>query len=985
MKITAFRILILVSIFYPAASRSQSWIELNPPPNIFNDAIFTLANDSSGVIYAAGKFKNINNKYVVAKWKNGTWAEVENGTDSLKGDNWIFGLAVDKIGNLYAAGAFTNAIGYSYVAKWNDTTWSQVGTGTNALNPGGQIYAIATDLSNNIYAGGSFTNASGKQYVAKWNGITWTELGTGANALNGNGHIYSIATDGSGNVYAAGHLKNVSGKYYVAKWNGTAWTELGTETNALNANDYINTIKTDNAGNIYAAGSFRNALGEYYVAKFNGSSWSELGSGANSLKANGVINSIVVTNTGLVYAGGYCTNNINGLTNVVKWDGTSWSQVFDVGGAPNNPIRSIIADASGNIYAGGDFRNANSHSYVGKWNGTILKELGRQGEYLPNPNGIKLVIADKFGYVYAVGQFWNPTNNPLTMVAKWDGVGWRPLRSTTLPFDVEQVEAMTTDSSGNVYAGGRFQNLNGEYCVAKWDGANWIELTGATTSIHAVDYINSLNTDSTGNIYATGFFIENNTGYGIAKWDGTNWTKLSSVPVSSFGGIKFGPQDGVYVIGPYQNYFSQNYVAKVEPDGSWHELGTGTNALIANGFIRSIAVDRKNGNAYAGGTFFNSNGVRYVAKWNGTNWSELGSLPDNSLVSAIVTDTSGNVYASLHRSALPNSYIGKWNGTSWTEFSGDNQFNFTSDITSLYKDHLENFYAAPYYNVFAHGRSVLILRKPALTSSPNNYCSNATGTQSIKILNLGDTSRVHVLVKLDNATLPVNADSSFSFTASSLTPGTHRLTVFFYIGSDSMYTIKDFMINSSGAPEVNISASTTVVNILNPVTITATNAAGGGTAPLYTFARDGAITTILQAESANNVYILDPNILSVGDNWIYVRMRSNSTCNLNQTNIDSIKITRSAATGLTDIDFPDQRIIIYPNPFGGSISINGLQLSKSYTVTLVNSLGQALLKRTVRNRTETKINQQVPSGIYWLSIYDITKKRLVGSEALIKN
>jgi hypothetical protein len=94
---------------------------------------------------------------------------------------------------------------------------------------------------------------------------------------------------------------------------------------------------------------------------------------------------------------------------------------------------------------------------------------------------------------------------------------------------------------------------------------------------------------------------------------------------------------------------------------------------------------------------------------------------------------------------------------------------------------------------------------------------------------------------------------------------------------------------------------------------------------------------------------------------------------------------RSAATGLTDIDFPNQHIIIYPNPFGESISITGLQISKSYTITLVNSLGQVLIRRTVRNRTETKIYQQVPSGIYWLSIYDITKKRLVGSEALIKH
>jgi hypothetical protein len=986
LKIYYAAIITFTLLLFSNSFNGQSWTELNPPPNIFNDAIHAIATDSIGVIYAAGKFKNINNKFIVARWKAGTWAEVENGTDSLKGNNPIFGLAVDKNGNLYAAGAFTNTSGNYYVAKWNDSTWSQLGIGTNALNPNGSMYTVATDNTNNVYVAGGFTNTSGKQYVAKWNGISWSELGSGANALNANGIIYSVGTDAFSNVYAAGHFTNANGKYYVAKWNGTSWSELGTGINALDANDYINCIKIDNAGNVYAAGAFRNSSAEYYVAKYNGSSWSEVGSGINALHANGTINSMVITNTGTIYAGGFGTN-INGATNVVKWNGINWNEIFNVGGAINNSVRAITIDSSGNVYAGGDFKNVNNHNYVAKWDGVIMKELGRQGEFLPAHNSIQLTKADVYGNVYAIGIFSHP--NLLKTVAKWDGIGWKELTNINPPY-VEGVEALTTDSLGNVYVGGHFTNQNGEYFVAKWDGTNWIELISSTSSLHATGFITSLNTDSSGNIYATGFFEENGIGYGIAKWDGINWTKFGSTPGNSIRCLVQGPSTSVYVTGVFTNNSSHYYVANVDSNGAWNEVGTAANALKANNQIKSIAID-DNGNLYAGGIFFNSIGERYVAKWNGTNWSQLDTIPDITIVYAVAADTAGNVFASVRRSSISDYYIAKWNGSIWTELDGDNHYNFNGDILSLHKDHKENFYAAGGFGneagnnfVAALGKSILILKKPLLSSSPNQYC-NTAGTQTIKILNLPDTSRVHVLAKLDNTTLTINADSTFSFNTPSLTAGNHRITVFFYIGADSMYTIKDFVIIPAVTPDVNISASTTVVNSLNPVTVTATNAAGGGISPLFTFAKDRTITTILQAESSNNVMNLDPTILSVGDNWIYVRMKTSNTCYTSQANIDSINIVRSAATGITDIDFPDQQIYVYPNPFQQSITIRGLQISKSYSISLVNLLGQVIFQKDVRNRTDLTINQNVSTGFYWLKIYDKTKKRSLGVEGLIKH
>ncbi|MBX2931553.1 MAG: hypothetical protein KF781_06395 [Chitinophagaceae bacterium] len=57
-------------------------------------------------------------------------------------------------------------------------------------------------------------------------------------------------------------------------------------------------------------------------------------------------------------------------------------------------------------------------------------------------------------------------------------------------------------------------------------------------------------------------------------------------------------------------------------NAQWSELG-GVNSLQANNYINSICKDAL-GNIYTAGNFTNANGKRYVAKFNGTTWGELG-------------------------------------------------------------------------------------------------------------------------------------------------------------------------------------------------------------------------------------------------------------------------------------------------------------------------------------------------------------------------
>jgi hypothetical protein len=92
------------------------------------------------------------------------------------------------------------------------------------------------------------------------------------------------------------------------------------------------------------------------------------------------------------------------------------------------------------------------------------------------------------------------------------------------------------------------------------------------------------------------------------------------------------------------------------------------NGLAANNVIMSVCSDAS-GNIYTAGFFNNTIGYRYVAKWNGTNWSELGGingLVANNSIWPVCTDPSGCIYkGGQFTNSSANNYVAKYcNATS---------------------------------------------------------------------------------------------------------------------------------------------------------------------------------------------------------------------------------------------------------------------------------------------------------------------------------
>ncbi|WP_118976257.1 T9SS type A sorting domain-containing protein [Taibaiella koreensis] len=334
----------------------------------------------------------------------------------------------------------------------------------------------------------------------------------------------------------------------------------------------------------------------------------------------------------------------------------------------NGSITDILAIAENDVYVAGDFKNSAGKRYVAHWNGIQWSELGTGVNTLNANYFIGELARDQQGNIYAAGGFTNSSGK--YYVAKWDGTTWKELGSGATALNAtDEIQALTTDASGNVYAAGFFFNSSGRPYVAKWDGTTWAELGTGPNRLNANGYIHDLMSDAAGNIYTVGNFQNSAGKKYVAKWNGTTWSAVGT----GANGLNADAQShklcqdasgNLYTGGQFENELGKVYVAKW--DGvSWAEARNGADRMYVNdhGVILGLAVDGHN-NVYAAGTFENSNGKPYVARWSGTAWIELGAgaraLNPNSWITSVTcagsavfavgnfTDSTGKFYVARY-------------------------------------------------------------------------------------------------------------------------------------------------------------------------------------------------------------------------------------------------------------------------------------------------------------------------------------------------
>jgi hypothetical protein len=246
-----------------------------------------------------------------------------------------------------------------------------------------------------------------------------------------------------------------------------------------------------------------------------------------------------------------------------------------------------------------------------------------------------------------------------------------------LPGTDGTVTATAVDGEGDLYIGGVFTKVGNTiaHSVAKWDGHEWSTLgRGTDNAVQAFAF------SPDGSVYASGAFkwATNTDGtivtsYGIAKWDGERWSGLAGGVTGGVFGYFFVKSLAVVGTNLYAGgYFSAmggvpaNYIAQWN-GSAWSAVGSGTDDIVHTMRIFS-------GDLYAGGSFLNAGGTpaSYIARWDGSSWSALAGGMDYGVNGLAVIGTNLYVGGNFNNATngggalVPTRYVARWDGSSWS-------------------------------------------------------------------------------------------------------------------------------------------------------------------------------------------------------------------------------------------------------------------------------------------------------------------------------
>lgn len=584
---------------------------------------------------------------------------------------------------------------YKSVYEYDGVTWKVIGTvsgpGTanrvGSWDPDGAGPASAV-----LVVGGSFLDINGvpAERVAIWNRTSWSAVGSG---VSGGEYpdVYAIASfdpDGPAplapRLVVAGKFQSAGGQpaSNIAQWDGRAWSTLGSGIDGP-VNQLL-VLDADGVGPalpaLFAAGEFAIAGGvrASSIARWNGSAWSEIDGGVS-----GTVYAMAaydedgpgVQPAALFVGGSFATAGGIPVKGFARWAGDMWSAVAD--GPHVTPFVMTPLDSDG---AGpqpeelfvGGFLSVDSGQFPGAW---IEKWTGQA--WLPIGNGLGNLGK---GYSYLPGCYALHAFDP-------DGVGPQP---------------------NVLYVGSDCQYANKTLAngIAKWDGKSFQSLgSGLNEPYDArITSIRTYDEDGDGPkppaLFVAGNFtvIGGVSASGIARWDGLNWSPVGGSLLGGFSPYEkllletFDPDeagpvtDGLYLAGGFFSVggVSAKFIARWNGI-NWSPLGAGTNKLV-----RALHVSRVDGQRklYVGGDFTTPG--KYVAAWNGQAWE---TLPDPNLggIVALTTfdsDGPGPASAALYAAASYGALgISGWTpGAGWKSIGGPGSNGFVDTLATFDED-----------------------------------------------------------------------------------------------------------------------------------------------------------------------------------------------------------------------------------------------------------------------------------------------------------
>ncbi|MBL8878120.1 MAG: hypothetical protein JNG88_03280 [Phycisphaerales bacterium] len=663
----------------------------------------------------------------IAAWDGRRWQGLGAGLNST-----VSALCVTPGGNdLYVGGNFGTSGDYTqvlwYIARWDGSRWYPLGEGL-----AGDVRAIAyfEDASGPaIYAGGEFRETVDQiavNGVAKWDGERWSALGEGLNMFFGGGaYALAVFDDGSGPaLYVGGWFPGTRRGDVncpnILKWTGSQWQPVGTGTSGP-----VNALTVADLGDgpaLYAGGAFSRAGSQQAtIARWDGATWSSVGERFSYGLVKG-ISSFEVDGQPHLFAVGreLRIEPDNSLSMFAHWDGHTWTSIGQTLLGGINEIRAVAVFEDGRgpaLFLGGemDFTATEGNENIARWtfqdgfspatdgNGIggyyahsleaigsdlyvmglygrvgggyangIARFDGRRWHYfdtLPVTACAHVIQAD-FGFgpevlftgFFAYDQY---DDSPIYSLVRQTQSGLELFGQTRLgEFRAASAAIVFDDGDGPaLYVGGNFSALDGVQLnnVARWNGLRFqpvgpgFDLLADPTTFAIVEDFAIFDDGSGPALYAGGMFDASGTNalHAIAKWTGTEWVDVG-------GGLRLEES-------------SWRLNAVVDDLDTFHDA-TGSWLVACGGFERAGNI-----------------AVRGLARWNGTEWLDIGDLAQNEdpepwfiAVTVIEEGDRAGLYVGGQIPQLEGAainHIARWDGVRWSSVGGG--FDTTAYVLGL--------------------------------------------------------------------------------------------------------------------------------------------------------------------------------------------------------------------------------------------------------------------------------------------------------------
>lgn len=418
------------------------------------------------------------------------WTQRYNGpADSTE---FLSAMTVDLEGNVYVTGGSIGSGGAYYdivTIKYNNNgsvQWLQRYNGPADSTDIGN--SIIVDGSGNVYITGESYGAGTKSDIItiKYNssGVQqWLQRYNGPENMQDEGR--QILLDASGNLFIRGTtLSNATGyDFIVLKYNSSGVQQwMKTYNGTGSSSDSPSDLKIDASGNVYITG-YSTGVGTGYdwlTIKYDPTGtqlWEKRYNGPGN--STDVANSLDVDASGNIYVTGFTGGNGTGNDiTTIKYNSTGiqqWIQTYNGPGNANDNARSLILDASGNVYITGYSAGVSSGSdYT-----TIKYNSSGAQQWLVTYNGpgnagedAYSLVLDAAGNIYITGSSFGSGTDYDYATVKYNQSGvqqWvQRYNGTGNSYDESRLLAI--DTSGNVYVAGtsRGSNTARDYATVKY-------------------------------------------------------------------------------------------------------------------------------------------------------------------------------------------------------------------------------------------------------------------------------------------------------------------------------------------------------------------------------------------------------------------------------------------------------------------------------------------------------------------------------------